>query len=118
MLTGPIATEAAPAGLISSAIGIVVGAGEIFGGGAAPSIAGWVAQHSDLLIQRPDHAIVFAPRHGIVPGETELDVDEVPVSVTLDIAYVIRPSRGIAHGRISCGAGTEAMKATDGVAIE
>jgi predicted MFS family arabinose efflux permease len=45
LLTGPIATEAAPAGLISSAIGIVVGAGEIFGGGAAPSIAGWVAQH-------------------------------------------------------------------------
>ena len=44
LLTGPIATEAAPAGLVSSAIGIVVGAGEIFGGGVAPSIAGGVAQ--------------------------------------------------------------------------
>ena len=45
LITGPIATEAAPAGLISSAIGVVVGAGEIFGGGVAPSIAGFVGNH-------------------------------------------------------------------------
>ena len=45
LITGPIATEAAPAGLISSAIGIVVGSGEIFGGGVAPSIAGYVANN-------------------------------------------------------------------------
>ena len=45
LLTGPIATESAPAGLVSSAIGIVVGAGEIFGGGVAPVIAGFTAQH-------------------------------------------------------------------------
>ena len=45
LLTGPIATEAAPMGLVSSAIGIIVGSGEIFGGGVAPSIAGYVAQH-------------------------------------------------------------------------
>lgn len=44
LVTGPIATEAAPAGLVSSAIGIVVGSGEIFGGGIAPSIAGFIAQ--------------------------------------------------------------------------
>jgi MFS family permease len=44
LITGPIATESAPAGLISSAIGMVVGAGEIFGGGVAPIIAGAVAQ--------------------------------------------------------------------------
>jgi len=43
LITGPIATESAPAGLISSAIGIVVGAGEIFGGGVAPYIAGGIA---------------------------------------------------------------------------
>jgi MFS family permease len=43
LITGPIATESAPVGLISSAIGIVVGAGEIFGGGIAPYIAGNVA---------------------------------------------------------------------------
>src|SRR6185369_15617725 len=45
LITGPIATESAPAGLISSAIGMVVGAGEIFGGGVAPIIAGAVAQN-------------------------------------------------------------------------
>jgi predicted MFS family arabinose efflux permease len=45
LLTGPIATESAPLGLVSSAIGIVVGAGEIFGGGVAPSLAGYIAQH-------------------------------------------------------------------------
>ena len=41
LLTGPIAVESAPAGLISSTVGIVVGAGEIFGGGIAPSFAGY-----------------------------------------------------------------------------
>jgi predicted MFS family arabinose efflux permease len=45
LLTGPMATESAPIGLVSSAIGIVVGSGEIFGGGIAPSLAGYVAQH-------------------------------------------------------------------------
>jgi predicted MFS family arabinose efflux permease len=43
LITGPIATESAPRGLISSAIGIVVGAGEIFGGGVAPYLAGAIA---------------------------------------------------------------------------
>ena len=43
LITGPIATESAPRGLVSSAIGIVVGAGEIFGGGVAPYIAGGIA---------------------------------------------------------------------------
>ena len=37
--------ESAPRGLVSSAIGIVVGSGEIFGGGVAPSVAGFIAQH-------------------------------------------------------------------------
>lgn len=45
LLTGPIAAEAAPPGLVSSTTGIIVGAGEIFGGGVAPSVAGSVAQH-------------------------------------------------------------------------
>ena len=45
LLTGPIATEAAPVGLVASAIGIVSGTGEIFGGGVAPAIAGFIAQH-------------------------------------------------------------------------
>jgi predicted MFS family arabinose efflux permease len=45
LLTGPIATEAAPVGLVASAIGIVSGTGEIFGGGVAPAVAGFIAQH-------------------------------------------------------------------------
>ena len=45
LLTGPIAAESAPVGLVSSAVGVVVGAGEIFGGGVAPSLAGFIAEH-------------------------------------------------------------------------
>jgi predicted MFS family arabinose efflux permease len=45
ILAGPIPAEAAPLGLIASVAGIVIGAGEIFGGGVAPSIAGAIAQN-------------------------------------------------------------------------
>ncbi|WP_233808393.1 MFS transporter [Paraburkholderia sp. HP33-1] len=45
LLSGPVATEAAPVGMISTSIGIVVGAGEIFGGGIAPALARFVATH-------------------------------------------------------------------------
>lgn len=44
VLAGPIPAEAAPVGLIASVAGIVIGAGEIFGGGVAPSIAGAIAK--------------------------------------------------------------------------
>ncbi|MFX7659670.1 MFS transporter [Acinetobacter baumannii] len=45
LITGPIATESAPLGLVASSIGLVVGAGEIFGGGIAPVISGFIAEH-------------------------------------------------------------------------
>lgn len=48
VIAGPLAAEAAPVGLISSVAGIVIGAGEIFGGGIAPSIAGGIATHYGL----------------------------------------------------------------------
>ena len=48
ILAGPIPAEAAPPGLVASAAGLVIGAGEIFGGGFAPSIAGGIAQHSGI----------------------------------------------------------------------
>src|SRR3984957_7817785 len=48
ILAGPIPAEAAPAGLVASAAGLVIGAGEIFGGGVAPHIAGGIAQHQGL----------------------------------------------------------------------
>jgi sugar phosphate permease len=62
LLTGPIATEGAPAGLVSSAIGIVVGAGEIFGGGVAPAIAGAVAKNYGI------QNILWLPLGGVVLG--------------------------------------------------
>jgi predicted MFS family arabinose efflux permease len=48
ILAGPIPAEAAPVGLIATAAGIVIGAGEIFGGGIAPSIAGAIAQNAGI----------------------------------------------------------------------
>jgi predicted MFS family arabinose efflux permease len=62
LITGPIATEAAPAGLVSSAIGLVVGAGEIFGGGVAPSIGGYIAQHYGI------QNILYMPLAGVALG--------------------------------------------------
>jgi predicted MFS family arabinose efflux permease len=43
ILAGPVAAEAAPVGMVASVAGLVIGAGEIFGGGVAPSIAGQIA---------------------------------------------------------------------------
>lgn len=43
ILAGPVAAEAAPLGMVASVAGLVIGAGEVFGGGVAPSIAGQIA---------------------------------------------------------------------------
>jgi MFS family permease len=45
LTVGPISAESVPAKLMSRASGIVIGTGEIFGGGVAPAIAGYVAKH-------------------------------------------------------------------------
>jgi predicted MFS family arabinose efflux permease len=44
ILAGPVAAEAAPIGMVASVAGLVIGAGEIFGGGGAPVISGYIAQ--------------------------------------------------------------------------
>ncbi len=62
LITGPIATESAPAGLISSAIGVVVGSGEIFGGGIAPAIGGTIAQNYGI------ENIFWMPFVGVLTG--------------------------------------------------
>jgi MFS family permease len=62
LITGPIATESAPMGLVSSAIGLVVGAGEIFGGGVAPAIAGFVGQNYGI------QNILWMPLVGVALG--------------------------------------------------
>jgi predicted MFS family arabinose efflux permease len=48
LIAGPLAAEAAPIGLMSTVAGVVIGAGEIFGGGIAPVIAGNIAEGSGI----------------------------------------------------------------------
>jgi MFS family permease len=48
ILAGPVAAEAAPIGMVASVAGLVIGAGEIFGGGVAPAIAGRIAAASGI----------------------------------------------------------------------
>ena len=48
ILAGPVAAEAAPLGMVASVAGLVIGAGEIFGGGIAPAIAGRIAQSTGI----------------------------------------------------------------------
>jgi MFS family permease len=48
ILAGPVAAEAAPLGMVASVAGLVIGAGEIFGGGVAPAIAGRIAGTSGI----------------------------------------------------------------------
>jgi predicted MFS family arabinose efflux permease len=42
LITGPIATESAPVGAVAGSIGLVVGVGEIFGGGLGPITGSFV----------------------------------------------------------------------------
>ena len=44
-LTIGSSAEAAPVGLVATAAGLVIGAGEVFGGGVIPHVAGSIAQH-------------------------------------------------------------------------
>jgi MFS family permease len=62
LITGPIATESAPVGLVSSAIGIVVATGEIFGGGIAPAIGGAIAKNQGI------QNILWMPLVGVALG--------------------------------------------------
>ena len=64
LTVGPISAESVPATLMSTASGIVIGTGEIFGGGIAPVIAGYVAQHYG--IQYVLHLAAIALAIGLV----------------------------------------------------
>ena len=48
ILAGPVAAEAAPIGMVASVAGLVIGTGEVFGGGVAPAIAGHIAGTSGI----------------------------------------------------------------------
>lgn len=45
LTVGPLSAESVPAKLMSTASGIVVGVGEVFGGGIAPAVAGYIAKN-------------------------------------------------------------------------
>ena len=72
LLSGPVATEAAPIGMVSTAIGIVVGAGEIFGGGIAPALAGFVATHFGIqnILWLPICAVILGVGVSLLLEET------------------------------------------------
>jgi predicted MFS family arabinose efflux permease len=72
LLSGPVATEAAPLGMVSTAIGIVVGAGEIFGGGIAPALAGFVATHFGIqnILWLPICAVILGVGVSLLLEET------------------------------------------------
>lgn len=48
MTVGPLTGESVPLPLVSTATGLVVGIGEVFGGGVAPALAGYIAQHQGI----------------------------------------------------------------------
>jgi len=48
LTVGPMAIESVPAKLMSTSSGVVIGIGEIFGGGCIPIIGGFVAKHFGL----------------------------------------------------------------------
>ncbi len=62
LTVGPICTEAVPVGLMATASGMVIAAGEFFGGGIAPIISGQVADRFGIqnILWLPIGAMVLA----------------------------------------------------------
>ena len=54
LTVGPITAESVPAQLMNTASGMIIGIGEIFGGGLAPALAGYLAKHVGI-----QHAITM-----------------------------------------------------------
>jgi MFS family permease len=54
LTVGPVAAEAVPAQLMSTASGMIIGIGEVFGGGVAPAYAGYLAKHFGI-----EHAVTM-----------------------------------------------------------
>jgi MFS family permease len=54
LTVGPITAESVPGQLMSTASGMIIGIGEIFGGGLAPALAGYLAKHIGI-----QHAITM-----------------------------------------------------------
>ena len=54
LTVGPITAESVPATLMNTASGLIIGVGEVFGGGLAPALAGYLAKHFGI-----QHAITL-----------------------------------------------------------
>jgi hypothetical protein len=85
LITGPIAAESAPIGLVATAIGLVVGAGEIFGGGVAPLIGGYIAKNFGI------QNILYLALSGVILGDVcSLFLRETAPAVVAGIKEVNR----------------------------
>jgi MFS family permease len=93
LLSGPVATEAAPIGLISTSIGAVVGVGEIFGGGIAPAMGGYVAAHFGIqnILWLPMVAVVLGILVSMFLKETAPAVLQRRSDVRPDVAAAEQP---------------------------
>ncbi|MFE9310573.1 MFS transporter [Streptomyces sp. NPDC088353] len=60
LLAGTVTVESVPAGLMAAAAGTVMGVAEIFGGGVAPSVAGYLAQHHGI------HTVLYLALGGLL----------------------------------------------------
>jgi MFS family permease len=88
LTVGPISAESVPAGLMATASGLVIGVGEVFGGGIAPAMAGYVAKHYGI-----EHAMYLALGALAIGFGVALSLKETAPSRTL----------GIAPGRLGSG---------------
>jgi MFS family permease len=72
LTVGPLSAESVPAKLMSTASGIVIGTGEIFGGGIAPVIAGFVANNHGIqyIMHLAAGALVLGLRVALMLKET------------------------------------------------
>jgi predicted MFS family arabinose efflux permease len=81
LTVGPISAESVPARLMTTASGLVIGVGEVFGGGIAPAMAGYVAKHYGI-----EHAMYFALGALLVGFVVAMSLKETAPSRTLGIA--------------------------------
>jgi predicted MFS family arabinose efflux permease len=88
LLSGPVATEAAPIGLVSTSIGAVVGVGEIFGGGIAPAMGGYVAAHFGIqnILWLPMCAVILGTLVSMLLRETAPAVLQRRSSIQAELA--------------------------------
>jgi MFS family permease len=72
LLMGTIPSETIPARYLATAMGLVIGVGEVLGGVSSPAIAGWAADHYSLQVPMFMEAgcAVIAAALGLVLTET------------------------------------------------